>query len=110
MLFVIDILKTISNNIHFNMTNLSINFPDNIVKTTNEVAKKLGVSRTEFIRQAVVHELNNFQIQLEQNDIIKSFAAMKKSKAYSEEAEVLMEGLNSELPQEGEEWWKKKRS
>ena len=65
------------------MISLSINFPDNIVKVTNEVAKKLGVSRTEFIRQAVVHELNNFQIQLEQNDIIKSFAAMKKSKKYA---------------------------
>ncbi len=92
------------------MTNLSINFPDNIVKITNEVAKKLGVSRTEFIRQAVVHELNNFQIQLEQNDIIKSFAAMKKSKKYQEDTELLMDGLNSVLPQEGEEWWNKKRS
>lgn len=92
------------------MTNLSINFPDNIVKITSEVAKKLGVSRTEFIRQAVVHELNNFQIQLEQNDIIKSFAAMKKSKKYKEDTELLMDGLNSALPQEGEEWWNKKRS
>ena len=92
------------------MTNLSINFPDNIVKVTSEVAKKLGVSRTEFIRQAVVHELNNFQIQLEQNDIIKSFAAMKKSKQYKEDTKLLMEGLNSALPEEEEEWWSKKRS
>jgi len=92
------------------MTNLSINFPDNIVKVTSEVAKKLGVSRTEFIRQAVVHELNNFQIQLEQNNIIKSFAAMKKSKKYQEDTEILMEGLNSVLPEEEEEWWSKKRS
>ena len=91
------------------MISLSINFPDNIVKVTNEVAKKLGVSRTEFIRQAVVHELNNFQIQLEQNDIIKSFAAMKKSKKYSEETELLMDGLNSDLPLDGEEWWNKKK-
>jgi len=91
------------------MISLSINFPDNIVKVTNEVAKKLGVSRTEFIRQAVVHELNNFQIQLEQNDIIKSFAAMKKSKKYSEETELLIDGLNSDLPLEGEEWWNKKK-
>ena len=92
------------------MTNLSINFPDNIVKVTSEVAKKLGVSRTEFIRQAVVHELNNFQVQLEQNNIIKSFAAMKKSKKYQEDTEILMEGLNSVLPEEEEEWWSKKRS
>jgi len=91
------------------MISLSINFPDNIVKVTNEVAKKLGVSRTEFIRQAVVHELNNFQIQLEQNNIIKSFAAMKKSKKYNKEAELLTDGLNSDLPLEGEEWWNKKK-
>ena len=55
------------------MTNLSINFPNEVVKVTTEVAKKLGVSRTEFIRKAVVHELNNFQIQQEQNNITKSF-------------------------------------
>lgn len=89
------------------MTNLSINFPDEVVRVTTEVAKKLGVSRTEFIRKAVVHELNNFQIQQEQNNITKSFAAMKKSKEYQEAAGLIMDRLNSSLPLEGEEWWSK---
>jgi hypothetical protein len=82
---------------------------EDVTEEDKQVAKKFGVSRTVFIRQAVVHELNNFQIQLEQNDIIKSFAAMKKSKKYNEEAELLIDGLNSDLPLEGEEWWNKKK-
>ncbi|WP_395476954.1 ribbon-helix-helix protein, CopG family [Rickettsia endosymbiont of Pantilius tunicatus] len=35
------------------MTNLSITIPDDIAKASNEVAKKLGLSRTAFIRQAI---------------------------------------------------------
>lgn len=64
----------------FSMISLSITLPNNIATASNEVAKKLGISRTEFIHKAVIHELNNFQVHLEQNDIIKSFTAMKKSK------------------------------
>ncbi|MFP3017661.1 MAG: CopG family transcriptional regulator [Candidatus Tisiphia sp.] len=69
------------------MISLSITLPNNIATTNNEVAKKLGISRTEFIRKAVIHELNNFQVHLEQNDIIKNFTAMKKSKEYLKESE-----------------------
>ncbi|WP_417905383.1 hypothetical protein [Candidatus Tisiphia endosymbiont of Micropterix aruncella] len=91
------------------MISLSITLPNNIATASNEVAKKLGISRTEFIRKAVIHELNNFQIQLEQNDIIKSFTAMKKSKEYLKESEELIESLNSNLPQEKEEWWNNRK-
>ncbi|WP_341793764.1 MULTISPECIES: ribbon-helix-helix domain-containing protein [unclassified Rickettsia] len=89
------------------MTNLSITLPDNIAIASSEAAKKLGVSRTEFIRQAVIHELSNFQFQTEQAGIIKSFAAMKKSKKYLAETTEITEALNSELPQEREKWWNK---
>jgi predicted transcriptional regulator len=91
------------------MTSLSITLPNDIAKASNEIAKKLGISRTAFIRQAVVHELNNFQTQIEQDDIIKSFTAMKESKQYLEEAEELIESLNSALPKESEEWWNKNK-
>jgi metal-responsive CopG/Arc/MetJ family transcriptional regulator len=49
----------------YNMISLSIILPDTIAKASNEAAKKLGISRTEFIRQAIIHELNNFQLQAE---------------------------------------------
>lgn len=87
------------------MTNLSIALPDHIAKASNEVAKKLGISTTAFIRQAVTHELNNFQSEFEQDDIVKSFNAMKQSKEYLKEAEELTNSLNSNLPNERENWW-----
>jgi predicted transcriptional regulator len=90
------------------MTNLSIALPNNIAKASNEAAKKLGISTTAFIRQAVINELNNFQSELEQNDIIKSLNAMKKSKEYLKESEELIKNLNSNLPEEREEWWNNK--
>ncbi|KHO04087.1 ribbon-helix-helix domain-containing protein [Rickettsia felis] len=91
------------------MTSLSITLPDNIAKASNEIAKKLGLSRTAFIRQAIIHELNNLQSQFEQDDIIKSFNAMKKSKKYLEEMTEITENLNSELLEEKEKWWSKKK-
>ncbi len=91
------------------MTSLSITLPDNIAKAINEIAKKLGLSRTAFIRQAIIHELDNLQSQFEQDDIIKSFNAMKKSKKYLEETAEITENLNSELLEEKEKWWNKKK-
>ncbi|WPY01752.1 hypothetical protein Trichorick_01670 (plasmid) [Candidatus Trichorickettsia mobilis] len=92
----------------FNMTNLSIALPNHIAKASNEAAKRLGISTTAFIRQAVVHELNNFQSELEQNNIVESFNAMKESKEYLKESEELTENLNSNLPEEREKWWNNK--
>lgn len=90
------------------ITTLSITLPDNVAKASNEVAKRLKISRTQFIRQAVIHELNSFQTRLEQGNIIKSLAAMKNSKKYNQDIEELTLDLNSDLPQERAEWWSKK--
>ena len=76
-------------NIEFDMTNLSITIPDDIAKASNEV--------------------DNLQSKFEQESIIKSFNAMKKSPQYLEEAEEIMNGLNSELPEEDKKWWIKKK-
>ena len=91
------------------MTSLSITIPDEIAKASNDIAKKLGLSRTAFIRQAIIHEIDNLQSRFEQEGIIKSFNAMKECPQYLEEAEEIMNGLNSELPQEDEKWWIKKK-
>jgi metal-responsive CopG/Arc/MetJ family transcriptional regulator len=92
------------------MTTLSIILPDNLAKASQEAAGRLGISRTQFIRQAIAHELENFQSQLEQEAIVRSIAAMKNSKSYLAEAEKIMGGFNSDLPSEEEEWWTKKKS
>jgi metal-responsive CopG/Arc/MetJ family transcriptional regulator len=87
------------------MTSLLITLPDTIAKASNEAAQKLGISRTEFIRQAIIHELSNFRAVLEEKQIIKSFNAMKKSKDYLQESENVIDTLSSELPGEEGEWW-----
>lgn len=92
------------------MTALSIILPDTLAKASQEAAVRLGISRTQFIRQAIAHELENFQSRLELEAIVKSIAAMKNNKKYLEEAEKIAEGLNSDLPDDGEEWWDKKKS
>lgn len=92
------------------MTTLSIILPDTLAKASQEAAGRLGISRTQFIRQAIAHELENFQAQLEQEAIIRSMTAMKNSKSYLEEAEKIVDGFNADLPNDGEEWWTKKKS
>ena len=90
-----------------NMTSLSITLPDTIAKASNEAAKELGVSRTEFIRRAIIHELDDFKTRSEEIGIIKSFNAMKRSAKYSEESKELMDNLFTDLSQEEEYWWNK---
>lgn len=92
------------------MTTLSIILPDNLAKASQEAAGRLGISRTQFIRQAIAHEIENFQSQLEQEAIVRSMTAMKDNKNYLKEAEKIIEGFPADLPNDGEEWWTKKKS
>jgi len=89
------------------MTALSIHLPESVSKESALVAKELGVSRNEFIKQAVIHELDSFKRKTAEDKIIKSFAAMKKSVSYQQEIQEL-ENLDDDLPQERDFWWKKK--
>ena len=90
------------------MTSLSIALPDDIVKASTEIAKKIGISRTEFIRQAVIHEISNIQTNIEQKNIINSFNAMKKSLEYLNASEELIDSFSSNLPKEQDMWWNNK--
>jgi metal-responsive CopG/Arc/MetJ family transcriptional regulator len=90
------------------MTTLSIILPDNLAKASQETAGRLGISRTQFIRQAIAHEIENFQSQLEQEAIVRSITSMKDNKNYLKEAEEIMEGFPTDMPNDGEEWWTKK--
>ena len=57
---------TILIHIILNMTSLSITISDTIAKASNEAEKELGVSRTEFIRRAIIHELDDFKTRSEE--------------------------------------------
>lgn len=91
------------------MTTLSITLPENIAQASQNMAKKLGITRTQFIRLAISHELEKVAAQAEIEAMAQSMKAMKTSKEYLAEAEEIMEGLNAELPEEEEsEWWTEK--
>ncbi len=104
---IFDIIFSILIYTIFNMTNFSIILPDTIAEASTKVAKELGVSRTEFIRRAIIHELDNYKTKSEELGIIKSFNAMKQSTKYSKESKKLIDSLFTELPQEEDKWWDK---
>jgi len=92
------------------MTTLSIILSDTLAKASQEAAGRLGISRTQFIRQAILHELEQFEAKLEQDAMIRSILSMKENKAYLQETKQITEILNSTLPDDGEEWWNPKES
>ncbi len=89
------------------MTSLSIILPEALANASQQVAAELGVSRTQFIRQAIVHELENYRAQREQAAMAKSLLAMKKSKRYLEESEDLLSDAHTTLPKDNSAWWEK---
>lgn len=89
------------------MTSLCITMPEDMARATDEAAKSLRISKTEFIRQAIAQELNNFERKVEERKIIKSFGSMERSKSYSRESETIMNSFSLNLPNEEEGWWSK---
>ena len=86
------------------MKTLSINLPDTLAKASQEAASKMGISRTEFIRQAVAHEIKHFQGIMEEKAMIASMKAMKESKSYRKAANEIDEGFGTDLPEDKNEW------
>lgn len=92
------------------MTILSISLPDSLAEASQKAASQMGISRTEFIRQAVAHELKHFQEALEEKAMVASMVAMKKSKSYLKEADDIIEGFSMNSPKDKNKWWNKKKS
>lgn len=90
------------------MQTLSLVLPDQLAFASQSVAAEIGVSRTEFIRRAIKHELDRYEMEKEQVEIVESFNAMKKSKSYLAESEEMMAEMSSILPKDKKQWWKKK--
>ena len=86
---------------------LSINIPDHLAKASKDAANKIGISRTEFIRRAIAHEIKEFQSQLEMEAMVNSMAAMKQSKSYLKVSDEMMQALNERLPKDKNKWWRK---
>lgn len=91
------------------MTALSINLPEKLAEASQQAAEILGISRTQFIRQAVIHELENFHAQREREMMAKAFEKMKKDPLYKKELHSIETDFDTQLNNEEKEWWKKKK-
>lgn len=88
------------------MTALSIHLPESLAKASQEIAEQMGISRTQFIRQALAHEIEQYYSEREQNEMVKSFKAMRKRASGHQVIEDFDEGFGDEqLPEDEEDWW-----
>ena len=87
------------------MMAISLKLPDELVKESTRLADRLGITRAEFIRQAVRHELLRLQRQPEQLAMASSLRAMAQDPTYRKESEALDSELAEALPEEAEAWW-----
>lgn len=91
-----------------NATAISIHLPLNLAQMSQKLAQQLHMSRVQFIRMAIEHEINNWQVRQEQMAMAKCFALMNKNEKYLKESDEIMAGLDIPLDGEEDAWWKKK--
>lgn len=87
------------------MTALSIVVPDILAQDSSWIAKKMHISRSQFIRLAIENEVKAYRLILEQQDMAAGFRALKQQTSYLDEMHDL-EQLDVNLKEEGEFWWK----
>ena len=79
------------------MTVISLKLPDDLARESKSIADSIGISRTELIRRALRHELNEVKSRLEREAMAHALEVMRHDPAYNQESEELDKGLNSEL-------------
>ncbi len=87
------------------MTAISLKLPDDLAKESKFIADKIGISRTELIRQALRHELDEIEARLERAAMAKALQTMRDDSAYIQESEAVYKGFEEALPDEPENWW-----
>ena len=87
------------------MTALSIVIPDVLAQDSSWIAKKMHISRSQFIRLAIENEIKAYRLRREQQDMVAGFKAVKQQAGYLDEMNDL-ELLDVNLKDEGEFWWK----
>ncbi len=87
------------------MTAISLKLPDDLAQESKSVADKIGISRTELIRQALRHELDEIEARLERAAMARALQTMRDDSAYIQESEAVYESLTESLPNEAKNWW-----
>jgi len=84
------------------MAAISLHLPDELARESKQVAEKIGVSRTELIRQALRHELDSIEARFEREAM-----AMRADTSYQQISEAIDEGLAEKVAEEADDaWWK----
>ncbi len=87
------------------MTAISLKLPDEMIRESKELAEKIGISRSELIRQALQHELEHIKAGLQRAEMAKALEAMRSDEAYLADSEALTQGLGIKLTDEEDAWW-----
>lgn len=88
------------------MTSISLNLPDDLALESARVAERLGLSRTELIRQAIRHELDAIAARLEREAMAAALASMQGDASYRLDSEALDAGLEDRVAEEPDAWWR----
>jgi len=88
------------------MTAISLKLPDSLAEESKAIAERIGISRTELIRQALRHELDQIKVDLDRALIAKALKAMAENTGYIQESNAFYDSIGDELPEEPENWWK----
>jgi metal-responsive CopG/Arc/MetJ family transcriptional regulator len=91
-----------------NSAAISLHLPFHLVQTSQKLARQLHMSRAQFMRMAIEHEIKNWQIKQEQMAMAKCFLAMHHNEDYLKESDEIIQGLDTPLTNEKDEWWKEK--
>jgi len=87
------------------MTAISLKLSDELARESKTIADKIGITRTELIRQALRHELDDIEARLERAAMAEALKAMRDDSACISESEALYEGLSEPLSEEADNWW-----
>ncbi len=87
------------------MRTFSITLPNDLADSSQEMAETIGLTRAQFIRIAIQHELQRVQRKKTLEEMADSFSTLQKNKKYLKEGAALEQEFSSSLPEERDEWW-----
>lgn len=88
------------------MKSVSLRLSDQLISQSADIARKLGISRMAFVRQAIEHEIERVQKNQELDAMKESFMAMKATPNYWANHKEWQDTVEESLPSADEVWWK----
>ena len=87
------------------MAAISLKLPDDLAEESKALAERLGITRTELIRQALRHEVREIKAEIERRAMAEALKTMREDPDYLQESAQLENGLGHPPPGEPDHWW-----